>query len=74
MMELTSKQCEIVRLLADGKTHKEIALILGIRHTTVRNHVYGSGGKSGIIERLGATTEPQALYLWAMTQPIVTTA
>lgn len=44
---LTDREQEVVRALAKGKSNKEIALELGIREQTVKNHI------SHILEKLG---------------------
>lgn len=46
-MKLTEKQKQIVRLVALGKTNKEIALAMGISANTVAVH------KNNIMKKLG---------------------
>lgn len=48
--QLTSRQREVLQMVAEGKTAKEIAQILNISHKTVEFH------KSGIMELLGLKT------------------
>jgi DNA-binding CsgD family transcriptional regulator len=38
-MELTPRQREILALLSDGRSNKEIARALALSHFTVRNHI-----------------------------------
>jgi DNA-binding NarL/FixJ family response regulator len=47
---LTGMPCEVLRMLAEGRSMKEIAFVLQIAHRTVRFH------KSRILEELGFTT------------------
>ncbi len=56
---LTSRQCEVLQMLAEGRSMKEIAYVLQIAHRTVRFH------KSRIIEELGITTNSE-LVQYAM--------
>lgn len=51
---LTERETEIVRLVDQGRTNKEIALQLNIATATVRNHVHN------ILEKLGARTRSEA--------------
>jgi DNA-binding NarL/FixJ family response regulator len=56
--ELTSRELEVVRLLADGQPNKTIAATLGITERTARTHV------SNILAKLGLSSRTQAA-LWA---------
>lgn len=38
MLNLTDRQKQILNLTAEGMTDKEIALVLGIKWNTVKNH------------------------------------
>jgi two-component system nitrate/nitrite response regulator NarL len=51
---LTRREGEVVRLLGDGLSNKEIAAALQIERTTVKNHVHN------ILEKLGARTRAEA--------------
>ena len=51
---LTERELEVIRLLADGKSNKEIALGLSISETTVKTHV------SKILSKLNLTSRTQA--------------
>jgi DNA-binding NarL/FixJ family response regulator len=50
---LTDRQREVLQMLAEGRSMKEIAYILHIKHRTVRFH------KSRIMEELGITTNSE---------------
>lgn len=53
--ELTARERDVLRLLADGKTNEEIGAALSISPQTVRTHVQKA------MEKLGATTRVQAV-------------
>jgi DNA-binding NarL/FixJ family response regulator len=61
---LTSRQREVLQMLAEGRPMKEIASMLEISHRTVRFH------KSGIMEELSITTN-SGLVQYAMKHGIV---
>lgn len=49
----SSRELEVLQLLTDGNSNKEIAILLGISHNTVKNHIYSLSKKldvSGQIE------------------------
>jgi DNA-binding CsgD family transcriptional regulator len=52
--ELTPRQLEVLRLLASGKTTKEIAQTLALSPTTVRNHIASLLAVLGVHSRLQA--------------------
>lgn len=54
---LTSREREIMDLLRTGATTQRIAEELGIRRTTVRNHVQNIFSKLGVHSRLAAVTQ-----------------
>jgi PAS domain S-box-containing protein len=54
---LTPRQEEILRLLAEGQPPKTIAALLGLRVTTVRNHI------SALLRELGAHSQLEAVAL-----------
>lgn len=57
---LTSREREIMELLRTGATTERIAQELGIRRTTVRNHVQNIFSKLGVHSRLAAVTQVTA--------------
>jgi len=54
---ITKRQMEVLTLLAEGKTNKEIARILKISDTTVKTHT------TTIFRQLGAENRTQAVHL-----------
>ena len=65
--ELTARQREILQMLAEGRSMKEIAYVLQITHRTVRFH------KARIMEELGITTNSE-LVKYALKQGIISAA
>ena len=57
MEELTPREVEVLRLLADGLGNKEVALRLGISDHTVKFHI------SSILAKLGAGSRTEAVTL-----------
>jgi len=55
--ELTTRELEVLRLLAKGLSNREVGQQLGISENTVRNHV------SRILDKLGAADRTQAVLL-----------
>jgi two-component system, NarL family, response regulator YdfI len=55
--ELTSRETEVLRMLAEGLANKEIAARLGISEHTVKFHI------SSILDKLGASTRTEAVTL-----------
>ncbi len=53
---LTQRQFEVLRLMAQGRSNKDIALALGISENTVRVHI------SAIISAMDATNRTEAAY------------
>jgi predicted transcriptional regulator len=67
-MELTDRKLEILQLLANGYTQKEVAAELGITRGTVKNHILGQCRKDkenipGILTSMGAKNTTHAVYL-----------
>jgi DNA-binding CsgD family transcriptional regulator len=60
---LTARECEILDLLASGRSNKELARSLGISPNTVKTHVAGLYGKLGVDRRIRAVEEARALAL-----------
>jgi DNA-binding NarL/FixJ family response regulator len=52
---LSQRECEVLQLLAEGATSKEIALALGLRPKTVENH------RARILDKLGAANSAAAV-------------
>ena len=52
---LSSREMEVLSLLTQGKSNKEIAAALGISHQTVKNHVTAIFRKLGVEDRTQAT-------------------
>lgn len=59
--ELTARQVEILSLLADNRSNKEVARALGLSHFTVRNHLsalfrmFGVAGRADLLARVAST-------------------
>jgi DNA-binding CsgD family transcriptional regulator len=60
---VSPRELELLRLVAQGMSNKEIAGTLGISEGTVKNHLYrimrktGTGNRTEIVARLAATTD-----------------
>ena len=52
---LTAREVEVLRLVAEGKTNREIAKALVISDHTVRRHLQNIFNKIGVSSRAGAT-------------------
>lgn len=63
---LTSRELEVVQLLADGLTNKEIAHRLGISDHTVKFHLNGIMGKLGVETRTEAVVHAARLGIVAL--------
>jgi DNA-binding NarL/FixJ family response regulator len=61
--ELTKRELEVLALLAEGKTDKEIAHELGIAESTAKNHVSNILGKLNVPNRAGAVAAGYQLGL-----------
>jgi DNA-binding NarL/FixJ family response regulator len=53
--ELSHRECEVLQLLAEGATSKEIAVALGLRPKTVENH------RARILDKLGVSNSAAAV-------------
>ncbi len=60
---LTARECEILALLASGRSNKELARALGISPNTVKTHVARLYEKLGVDRRIRAVEEARALAL-----------
>jgi DNA-binding NarL/FixJ family response regulator len=52
---LTAREAEILRLVASGRTNKQIALELGISRKTIDRHLSNIFTKIGVSSRAAAT-------------------
>ena len=55
-IRLSPRQEEVLSLIADGFTDKEIAARLGLRQRTVRTHLERLYARNGLHNRAGALT------------------
>jgi DNA-binding NarL/FixJ family response regulator len=55
--EITSRETDVLRMLAEGLVNKEIAARLGISEHTVKFHI------GSILDKLGASTRTEAVTL-----------
>jgi two-component system nitrate/nitrite response regulator NarL len=62
MSELTPRELEVVTLITDGLSNKEIASRLSIEVPTVKNHVHNILEKLGVACRSAAAAKIQANY------------
>ena len=60
---LSSRELEVLRLLADGRSNREIAAALFLAEGTVKNHVTNVLGKLGARDRTQAALRARALDL-----------
>lgn len=51
---LTSRELEVLRLLAAGKTYKQVATALTLSQSTVRNHLHNVYHKLNVVDRAQA--------------------
>ena len=54
LTELTDREHEVLKLIADGLTNREISCNLGISESTVENHIHHIYGKLRITNRAQA--------------------
>ena len=52
--ELTYREDQVLKLIADGLTNREISCYLSISESTVENHIHHIYGKLGISNRAQA--------------------
>lgn len=60
---LTSREKEVLRLMADGVSSREIAGRLGISYATVRTHIRSLGAKLGVHSKVQAIVRARELAL-----------
>ena len=51
---MTDRECEVVKLLASGKTYKQVARALNLSQSTVRNHLHNVYHKLNVVDRAQA--------------------
>jgi DNA-binding NarL/FixJ family response regulator len=59
--DLSDREVEVIRLLAEGSSNKEIAAALYLSPNTVRNHIHRISGKLGVTTRLEVVVESARL-------------
>ncbi|HEX2101917.1 MAG TPA: response regulator transcription factor [Candidatus Synoicihabitans sp.] len=60
---LSSRELEVLRNLAEGRSNKEIAAVLSIAEGTVKNHMTNVLGKLGVLDRTQAALRARELGL-----------
>jgi two-component system response regulator DevR len=60
---LTPREKEVLRLMAEGMSSRDIAGRLGISYTTVRTHIRSLGSKLGVHSKLEAIVKARELAL-----------
>ena len=60
---LTRREKEVLRLMAEGTSSRDIADKLGISYTTVRTHIRSLGSKLGVHSKLEAIVKARELAL-----------
>ena len=60
---LTPREKEVLRLMAEGTSSRDIASKLGISYTTVRTHIRSLGSKLGVHSKLEAIVKARELAL-----------
>src|SRR6267378_1736781 len=60
---LTPREKEVLRLMAEGTSSRNIAAKLGISYTTVRTHIRSLGSKLGVHSKLEAIVKARELAL-----------
>lgn len=60
---LTPREKQVLRMMAEGTSSREIASRLGISYTTVRTHIRSLGSKLGVHSKLEAIVKARELAL-----------
>ena len=60
---LSKRELDVLRLIADGASNKEIARALGIADGTVKNHITNILGKLGVSDRKQAVHKARELEI-----------
>lgn len=68
--ELSPRQEQIARLIADGKTGKEIAAAVGIEYGTVKLYLGKLYRKLGFPANCGSAQVKLAKLVWSQTDPV----
>jgi DNA-binding NarL/FixJ family response regulator len=63
--QLTSRETEVLRLMAEGTPSREIAKRLGISYATVRSHIRSVGAKLGVHSKAEAVVKARELAIIA---------
>ena len=63
LQSLTAREKEVLSLLAQGLSSRNMAAKLGISYTTVRSHIRGLGSKLGVHSKLEAIVKARELGL-----------
>ena len=61
--QLTSREIEVLRLISEGTSSRNIASRLGISYATVRSHIRSVGGKLGVHSKGEAVLKARELAL-----------
>jgi LuxR family transcriptional regulator, maltose regulon positive regulatory protein len=62
---LTAREKEVLGLMAEGTSSREIASRLSISYATVRSHIRSVGGKLGVHSKVDAVAKARQLALIA---------
>jgi LuxR family maltose regulon positive regulatory protein len=60
---LTARECEVLRLIAEGKSNGEIAATMVVAMSTVKAHINNIFGKLGVASRTQALVRARELQL-----------
>lgn len=60
---LTAREKEVLRLMAEGVSSRDIATMLGISYATVRTHIRSLGAKLGVHSKVQAIVKARELAL-----------
>lgn len=68
MNTLTERQRQVARMVADGRTNREIANLLYVDESTVKNHLYAVAVKIGVPPG-GSRRVHVARWVWEQENP-----
>jgi DNA-binding CsgD family transcriptional regulator len=60
---LTPREKDVLRLMSEGRSSRDIGAKLGISYTTVRTHIRSLGSKLGVHSKLEAIVKARELAL-----------